>query len=144
MFYLALITVFILDQVLKTAINFFMLPGQSIPIIKNVLHLTYVQNHGAAFGLFYGQQSFLLLVGIVALALILYLHFNLWSHDFAQLALGFIWGGSLGNFVDRFFKHFVIDYVDFRVFPVFNLADIMINVGVALLIWKLFFKGGRR
>ena len=141
MFYLSAIIVLFLDQLIKLfiAANFF--PGQSIPIINKVLYLTYVQNKGAAFGILSGFEIFLLAVGFIAVAIIFYFHSNFKARDFIQLPLGLILGGSFGNIIDRFLRHYVVDYIDFRVWPVFNLADCMINIGVALLLWYWFFAG---
>ena len=141
MFYLSAIIIMILDQLIKYFISAHFLPGQSVPIIGNVLHLTYVQNRGAAFGILSGFETFLLIIGIVAVAIIFYFHSSFKARDFVQLPLGLILGGSFGNIIDRFLRHYVVDYIDFRVWPVFNLADVMINVGVALLMWYWFFSG---
>jgi signal peptidase II len=139
MFYLSALIVFLLDQGIKFAVSTRMLPNHSIPVIKNVLHLTYVQNRGAAFGLFYGKQWFLISVGIVLIATICYYYFSSARSAWMKLALGVLVGGSLGNMFDRIARHYVVDFIDFRVFPVFNLADTMINVGVFLIILNLLF-----
>ena len=138
-FWITSLVVFVLDQIIKYFIARTMLPGQSIPLIKNILHLTYVQNRGAAFGLFYGQQAFLLIVNLIVMGIILYFHRSLRKQSLLQIPLGFILGGSLGNVFDRIFRHYVVDLIDIRVWPVFNLADSMINIGVFLIIIKLIF-----
>ena len=138
-FFLIVFFVLIFDQGLKFLVKTLMNPGQSIPLIKNVLHLTFVQNKGAAFGLFYGKGWLLLIIGAIVIATIIYFHFKLSSKSFYQMPLALILGGSLGNFLDRLFLGHVVDYIDFRIWPVFNLADIMINLGVALLIFKMVF-----
>lgn len=138
-FWITTFIVFTFDQIIKYFIARAMLPGQSIPLIKNILHLTYVQNRGAAFGLFYNQQGFLLIVNLIVMGIILYFHRTLKKSSLLQVPLGFILGGSLGNVFDRIFRHYVVDFIDIRIWPVFNLADSMINIGVFLIIIKLLF-----
>jgi signal peptidase II len=137
MFYLSSALVFLLDQLSKLWMAASFHPGQSFPLIKNVLHLTYVQNRGAAFGLFQGQRVFLLVVGLMVMGLVFYFHLKVRSYDFLQIPLGLIWGGSLGNLIDRFLRRYVVDFIDLRVWPVFNLADALINLGVFLIIARL-------
>jgi len=112
---------------------------QSIPLISNMLHLTYVQNTGAAFGLLGGWRAFLLVIGFVVIIAILYINAHLTKKDHLHLPLAIILGGSIGNLLDRIFRSYVIDYIDFRVWPVFNLADIMINIGFLILIYQILF-----
>ncbi|MFC1496575.1 signal peptidase II [Candidatus Margulisiibacteriota bacterium] len=145
MFYIIALLVFIADQTIKILIHKFIPANQSIPLIKNIFHLTYVQNSGAAFGFFKGQRIALLLIGLLVAGLIIYYANKVKSDKYYQIAFAFIMGGSSGNIVDRFFRFYVVDYLDFRFFPVFNLADIMINLGVFLLILKLlFFQKGEK
>ncbi|MBI3319439.1 MAG: signal peptidase II [Candidatus Omnitrophica bacterium] len=125
------------DQLTKEAVRSHCEPGQSIPLIPSVLHLTYVQNTGAAFGLFRGHPSvFIVLSVIIGVGVLLELlrHRHLiWPTD---LALSLILGGAAGNLIDRVSWGWVIDFIDLRVWPVFNLADSAITVGVTLLLWQ--------
>lgn len=139
MFTLVSFFIFAADQLIKFIVNKYMYANQSIPLLRNVFHITYVQNKGAAFGLFSGWRSILLLIGFAVVALILYFNAKLKKKDHLHLPLAFILGGSLGNLADRLFRHYVVDYLDFRVWPVFNLADIMINIGFAVIIYQMFF-----
>jgi len=139
MFYLASALVFLLDQLSKLWVAIAYQPGQSLPLIRKILHLTYVQNRGASFGLFQGQRGFLLLVGLAVIGLVFYFHLKIKSRGFLQIPLGLIWGGSLGNLCDRLLRHYVVDFIDFRFWPVFNLADTMINIGVFLIILNMVF-----
>lgn len=141
-FFIITSLVFLADQAVKFRVHHGMMLNQSIPLLDGILSLTYVRNKGAAFGLLWGDSFFLILVGAVVVALIVYFHKKVKSNDFMQLPLAFLLGGSLGNIFDRVFRTYVIDYIDFHFFPVFNLADIMINVGVFLIIIRLFVKGG--
>jgi signal peptidase II len=132
-------SVFILDQLTKFIVHRGLAPLQSLPLIKNILHLTYVQNRGAAFGFLYGQQVFLVSVALMVSALIYYYHLQLKPGNWLQVPLGFILGGSVSNVLDRIFRHYVVDFIDFRVWPVFNIADVMINIGVGWLIFMILF-----
>ncbi|OGC04271.1 signal peptidase II [candidate division WOR-1 bacterium RIFOXYA12_FULL_43_27] len=142
MFIRLALLVFFLDQLIKFFVHRFMYPGQSFPIFKNFLHLTYVQNHGAAFGILSGWRLTLLLVGFAALILIVYINNHVKKRDFLHIPLAIILGGSLGNIFDRLFRSYVVDYIDFRFWPVFNLADIMINVGFFLVLVQIIRSKG--
>lgn len=137
-FSLTAISVFVLDQAIKFIIHKTMIVNQSIPVINNIFNITYVQNKGAAFGIFWGIGWPLILIGLLVILGIVYFHEKMKRNDFTQLPLALLLGGSMGNIFDRVFRSYVIDYLDFRVWPVFNLADIMINVGVLLIIIHLF------
>lgn len=141
-FYLFIILILLFDQLSKVLIQNNMQIGQSIPLLKNVLHLTYVRNTGAAFSLFEGFSFYLTVVGMVVAAVVFYFHLESPITDFlTQSALAFILGGSLGNLADRLFRGHVVDFIDFRVWPVFNLADVMINAGVLMLVFRILRKG---
>lgn len=124
------------DQLTKLAIRGWLAPIQSLPVIPSILHLTYVQNTGAAFGLFQGHTvTFILLSAAVAAWIILELvrkRHRRWS---IELAMALILGGAIGNLVDRLVFGYVIDFIDVRVWPVFNVADSSITIGVGLLMW---------
>jgi signal peptidase II len=140
-FYLLAAIVFLIDQAIKQSIHAFISFGQSVPLINKFLYLTYVRNTGAAFSLFLGFSFYLAIIGMAAIAAIFYFHFKIERRDYyMQTALGLILGGSLGNVFDRVVRHFVIDYIDFRVFPVFNFADMMINLGMLLIIIRILTK----
>jgi len=138
LFYVLALVVLVIDQVIKYFIHSSMYLGQSIPLLNGFVQLTYVRNTGAAFSLFLGFSPYLIVVGIAAVAAIIYFHFRSAKKDYyLQTALAFILGGSLGNLLDRILRSYVVDYIDFKFFPVFNLADIMINIGVLLIIIRL-------
>lgn len=143
-FYLSAFLVFLFDQFFKALIDKYLLACQSIPLINNILHLTYVRNRGAAFGIFYGQRWFLLLIGLLVVVFIYYFHLKVKKDELMQTALGFILGGSLGNLIDRSVRGYVIDYIDIRIWPVFNFADIMIDIGVLLIIYDLIRQRGKK
>ncbi len=133
--YPLMIGVLVLDQLVKAGARNGMEVGQSIPVIPDVFHLTYVQNTGAAFNLFEGQG--LLLMGVTCLLLVLalvYMERHRERHGCLILALALIVSGGMGNLLDRFLHGYVTDLFDFRFFPVFNVADIAICVGCFFLI----------
>lgn len=135
MFYLAALLVFLFDRALKSVAFARLAPAGSLPVIKGFFNLTYVRNSGVAFGLFPGQRLLLILIGIIVCFLVVYYHERSGNKNLLlNVYLGLIFGGSLGNLFDRVVSGYVTDYMDFRVFPVFNLADMCINLGVILII----------
>ena len=114
-------------------------PGHSVPVIPSILHLTHVQNTGAAFGLFQGYpQTFAVLAVVVAVWVVVELTRKRPRPWPADTGLLLILGGSLGNLIDRLRFGYVIDFIDVRVWPVFNIADSAITIGVGLLLWQVF------
>lgn len=111
--------------------------GDTRPIWSGVFHLTYVTNSGAAFSLFTGGVGWLRWLSlVVSLLLMAWAWFGPVMKSLEQLGWGFILGGALGNGIDRFFAGSVVDFLDFRLirFPVFNLADVCINLGIICLL----------
>ncbi|AFY59446.1 signal peptidase II [Synechococcus sp. PCC 6312] len=117
-------------------------PPQSIPIWPGVFHFTYVTNSGAAFSLFTNGGGWLRWLSLgVSLGLVAY---GIWGPRLGrweQLGYGFLLAGAMGNGVDRLLTGEVVDFLDFRLiqFPIFNLADVWINIGMACLligIWQ--------
>jgi signal peptidase II len=136
------------DQVSKYIIYTNMMPGESIPVFPPVFYITYVLNPGAAFGMlahrtnFFILVSFLVIIGVMAGYRYLPRE-RTWIHN----ALGLVVGGALGNLVDRIRLGRVVDFLDFRVWPVFNLADTAIVIGALLLIidvWRSDKEGKKR
>lgn len=128
------------DQISKQFI-FVRLPlGESIPLLPNFFHLTTVHNTGIAFGLFRNDPHLLtLLIGVCVLLLLVFSRRMMQESRLEQLAYGFILGGAVGNLIDRVRFGWVIDFLDFRIWPVFNLADSGITIGVILFAWKILF-----
>jgi len=127
------------DQLAKHVVRASLDPTQSIPVIPSVLHLTYVQNTGAAFGIFQGYTGAFVLVsvGVAAWVFMELLHTR--THPWpSELGLALILSGAIGNLIDRLRFGYVVDFIDLRVWPVFNLADSAITIGVALLLWQAF------
>ena len=141
-FFVPLIAGLILDQALKSWIRTNMTIGQSIPVIQNIFHITYIENLGAAFGILANQRILFLILTALITGIMVYLYLNLRNKkSVAALSLGLVISGAIGNFIDRFIQGTVTDMFDFRIWPVFNIADICICIGIALLCYILIFKG---
>ena len=94
-------------------------------------------NRGAAFGFFQNQLFLFVLVSLFAIGLILY---NLKTNSIIlKLSLSLILGGAIGNLIDRLRFGFVVDFLDLRVWPVFNIADSVITIAALVLTWELIF-----
>lgn len=139
------IILLIVDQISKLLVVKLIDINHAIEIIKNFFYLTYTHNTGAAFSILTGQRIFLILVAVVILIIIFnYLIKNKVEGKINTLAFSLIIGGSLGNLLDRIIRGYVVDFLDFKIFgynfPVFNLADTFIVVGVLLLLIMTFRK----
>ncbi|WP_295236036.1 signal peptidase II [Veillonella sp.] len=130
----------VIDQVTKLWVQEGMTLGQSIPLIPNVFHLTYILNKGAAFGILANQRLFFLCIVMVLLAVLWYFRQYIRTGDvFTKLGTTLLVSGALGNAWDRYHIGAVVDFFDFRIWPIFNVADVGICVGVALLaihVWR--------
>ncbi|OGW76813.1 MAG: signal peptidase II [Omnitrophica bacterium RIFCSPLOWO2_02_FULL_45_16] len=114
--------------------------GRSIKVIPGIFHLTLVFNTGSAFGLFKDWTRFFIMTSIIVIALILFYCLRYRYKDILLItSLGLILGGAIGNLIDRILFGYVIDFLDFRVWPVFNIADSSISIGAALLALKALF-----
>jgi signal peptidase II len=134
-FWIAALAALALDQYTKYVVVSGFAPGESRIAVPHLLFWTYVQNHRGAFGLF-GSQAWLLVgMAIVVLALFWFAFRDAAAKSaLVQVAFGAIFGGAVGNIVDRFHYGYVVDFIDLRWWPVFNAADSCITVGVALLV----------
>ena len=136
----ALVAAF-LDQVSKGAAQAFLQGGPPRPIVKGFFHLTYTQNTGAAFGLFRDCGPLLSIVSLAFLLAVIVFGTTIpLSSRSTRLALGAGIGGAVSNILDRFTKGYVIDFIDFRVWPVFNLADVAIVLGIGLVCLRFAFQ----
>jgi signal peptidase II len=130
--------VVVADQITKRLAEGRLRDQRSFPIVDDILRLTYVENRGAAFGVLQDQTTFFVLVGILVIGVIAASYRYLPRSGFLlHLALGLQLGGAIGNLIDRVRQGYVVDFVDFGYranwWPVFNVADSAIVVGVALL-----------
>ncbi len=127
-----------LDQGTKYFVSSYFEQGQSIPILLNIFHLTYVKNPGAAFGLLAYRTSFFIVITILVTVVILVIYRKVSPRKrLLRFGLGLQLGGALGNLIDRIHSGLVVDFLDFRVWPVFNFADVAIVLGVFLLAFEL-------
>jgi len=131
--------IFVLDRVVKLYITNNFALFESKPLIGNLVSVTYVQNTGAAFSILQGKRSFFIVMTVIMLLMIIYLYKKILDkHIYSTLSVGLIIGGALGNFYDRLIHHYVIDFIDFHFFPVFNIADMALVVGtiiLSIIIW---------
>lgn len=144
-FYWIMIVVLIfIDQLVKILIDRNMFFGESIPLIGDFFHITYVQNRGIAFGIFQGKVDLISIATVIAIiGIIVYFLKNVKkSNLFERMAYIFIISGAIGNMIDRLTRGYVVDMIDFRGIWsfVFNIADVYINLGVILLLLDLLVK----
>lgn len=128
-----------IDQAVKYFLTHSLSPNETVPLIKNIFHITLVLNTGCAFGLFKDQSRLhFLLLSIAAVIFLIYFLTKLKKGDtVSRLAVLLLITGSASNLIDRAKFGYVIDFLDFRVWPVFNLGDSAITIGAALLIFQL-------
>lgn len=138
MFYLIAIIWLVLDQVSKYYVMNHFAVGESVPVIQNVFHLTYIINRGAAFGMLANQRWFFLVVAFILIIVYAIYHKKV-NRGPISLRIGsaLLISGAIGNGIDRYVLHGVVDFFDFRIWPIFNVADIGICVGVACIIYHL-------
>lgn len=134
-FWIAAAIVFGLDQYTKHRVVTDFTAGESRIAVPHFLFWTYVQNHAGAFGLF-GTQPWVLVGMALAVLAVFWFAFReqATQSGLVRLAFGAIAGGAIGNIVDRFHYGYVVDFIDLHWWPVFNVADSCITVGVVLLL----------
>lgn len=132
--------IIILDQLAKYLISKYMSLHQSIPIIKNVLYLTYIQNTGAGFGILQGWNIILIFVSLVIIGAILFYFDRILKERPLHIPTALILGGAIGNLTDRIFIGYVTDFIDFRIWPAFNVADSCITIGALWIAVYIMFK----
>ena len=144
-FFLTALLIVATDQLSKIWIRSNLPFGQSL-FEAGFFRLTHVHNTGAAFGLFQGQSFLLSIVAVVGItvflvyALVIYRSFPFLDNMLNRVALGLILGGTAGNLIDRLCLGYVTDFIDFNLWPTFNIADSAVTVGVILF---LFFIAAR-
>lgn len=141
------LAVLALDQLTKSWVRASMSLNETIPVIGNVVRLTYIHNEGAAFGLSIGANSsvIFLVLATIASALVLYLLLTApRSERLQRVALALILGGALGNIIDRIRWSMVVDFIQVGVgghfWPIFNVADSAVTIGAVLLAWTYLFR----
>ncbi len=142
--------VVLLDQITKALILHYIPLYTSISVIPGFFNLTHVQNPGGAFGFMANQSPNLriilfLIVSFLAICLILFIYINTpKTHPFLATGFAMIFGGAIGNLIDRIRFGQVVDFLDFYIgkqhWPAFNVADSAVSVGIAIFIFHLLFK----
>jgi signal peptidase II len=129
-----------LDRFTKVFFSNLLDLNESIAVFKNVLHFTLVHNTGIAFGLFKDSGAIFIIIPLILTGLLIY---NVYYYRNSQhltrtyiIAFSLILGGAVGNLFDRIVIGHVIDFIDFRVWPVFNVADSAITIGAAIILLK--------
>ena len=129
----------VIDIISKLIVSNLMNVNDSIMIIKDFFYITYVRNTGAAWSIFAGETWLLIIVSLIIISfIILYIYKNKPKCMLEKIGYSMVLGGALGNFLDRIVYGYVIDFFDFYIFgydyPIFNLADSFILIGVVILI----------
>ncbi|MBU9712442.1 signal peptidase II [Evansella tamaricis] len=138
-YYVIAIVIILIDQFTKWLVVQNMELRESIPLIEGVIHLTSHRNAGAAFGMLQGQMwLFYIATVIVTAVVIYYIQVHVKESRWFGISLGLVLGGAIGNFIDRVFLGEVVDFIDVYIFtynfPIFNVADSALVVGVCMLI----------
>ena len=133
--------ILILDQISKIIVNMYIKLNSSILIIRNFFYLRNVYNEGAAFSILEGNRLLFIIIGLISIYLIYSFIKDFNNNKRNIIVFGLLLGGILGNLLDRIFLGYVRDFLDFYIFnynfPVFNIADSAIFIGVVLLLMSM-------
>ncbi|MDA8096593.1 MAG: signal peptidase II [Desulforudis sp.] len=135
-FWALVILVLTADQITKLIVVNRLVPGKPYPVLEGILNLTYILNPGGAFGFLASLDLLLLAVTLLTVVAIIILHRSIIRSGMG-LPVAFLLGGAIGNMVDRLRLGAVIDFIDLGFWPVFNVADIAIVVGITLLVYQV-------
>jgi signal peptidase II len=132
------VAIVVVDQAAKSAVVSSLAPGQSTPLIGDLVRIVYGQNTGALFGLFKDNAAMFGLVSLVVIGLIVGYHARAAASPYLTVTLGLLLGGAIGNMLDRLRLGFVVDFVDAGIgatrFYTFNVADSAISLAILLLL----------
>ena len=136
------IVILILDQITKFIITKTMQIGDSFEVIPNFLSITSHRNNGAAWGILSGKMAFFYIITVIILIILIVFFIKEAKHNLLmQIAISLLFAGALGNFIDRVLNGEVVDFVDTYIFsynfPIFNVADSSLTIGVVLVISAL-------
>jgi signal peptidase II len=145
-YYVIALFVIAIDQISKWLIVKNMELGMSIPIIDNVLYITSHRNRGAAWGILENKMWFFYIITVVFVVfIVMYMKKYAKTDKLLGISLGLILGGAIGNFIDRVFRQEVVDFIHVYIFsynyPVFNVADSALCIGVVLIIIQTLLEG---
>lgn len=146
MYFIIIAIVIALDQLTKYLIQANLELNSTIPLIDGIFHITYIHNSGAAFSLFQNKTGFLIAMQLIVISIVvIYLvKKQKKEHWCLLLSLALIAAGGVGNLIDRAMNGYVVDFLDFRFWPIFNVADISVCVGCGLLVLYMFFVEPKR
>ncbi|MED1864309.1 signal peptidase II [Fictibacillus nanhaiensis] len=147
-YYLVALLVLMIDQVTKWLIVKNMELGQSIPVIDQVFYITSHRNRGAAFGILQDQRYFFIIITVIVVGAVIY-YLQKHAHDtLLKTALALVLGGAVGNFIDRLLRGEVVDFLNVYIgsydFPIFNVADSALVVGVGLIFIQSFMESKKK
>lgn len=146
-YYLIALLIILVDQITKWLVVKYMTLGESITVVENLLYITSHRNRGAAWGILQGQMWFFYIVTTVVIIGIVYYIRKFSADKLTGISLGLILGGAIGNFIDRIFRNEVVDFVHTYIFsysfPVFNVADSALCIGVGLMVIAMFLEEKR-
>ena len=136
------IVILIIDQLTKKIITATMNIGDSYEVIPHFLNITSHRNNGAAWGILSGKMGFFYIVTLIILAVLIIFYIKETKYNaFMQVAISLLFAGALGNFIDRLFNGEVVDFIDTNIFgydfPIFNIADSSLTIGVIFVIIAL-------
>lgn len=136
--YILAIAIFIIDQISKALISTYLKLNESIVVIKDFFYLRYINNTGASWGILSNSRILLIILSLIAIVILIRYMYNFKKNKLNLVGFGFLLGGILGNLADRLLYGYVKDFLDIIIFnydfPVFNIADIFIVLGVIILI----------
>ncbi|ARQ06642.1 signal peptidase II [Macrococcoides canis] len=138
------IVLILVDQLTKYMIVKSMEIGESISIIGDILKITSHRNYGAAWGMLQNQMIFFYIITVIVLIALCYFYYKEAADNLLmQSGLMLIFAGAIGNFIDRLFRGNVVDFIDTKIinydFPIFNVADSCLTIGVFILLYELLF-----
>lgn len=149
MYYVIAVVMIVIDQWTKYLVIENMTIGESIPVIENIFYLTSHRNPGAAWGILQGQMWFFYIITLIVVGIIIYyIEHYAKTNRLLGISLGLVLGGAIGNLIDRVRFQEVVDFVDVYIFsydyPIFNVADSSLVVGVILIGIITLFEEARK
>jgi len=138
--YLLAVIVYALDQLTKWMVTSHLHMFEQVGVFPPVLYLDYIRNPGGAWSIFPNQSWLFILVAVIVVGVAIYIERKTKLTVWYRVALGLVLGGALGNMTDRIVSHSVVDFIYFKIinYPVFNVADIGIVVGILMIVWGTF------
>jgi signal peptidase II len=130
-------SIIIIDQITKYIVLKLLKPVINVKLFP-FLYLTYTENTGAGFSILQNQKILLIILSILIIGFLIYYYKKFKKNE--QFPIQLILGGAIGNLIDRISHGFVIDFINIRIWPIFNVADSAISIGIILLLYNNFFK----